>query len=209
MEEPAERNDFRDYLFFALYAISCLISLIGNGLVCKLLLSSSKMRTFTNILLASMAVSDFICGLSYPFRILFCWQSFIINYGNGACVANKAIQLVTFQLSSVVMVVIAIDRCIWFHSPFKKRDFSVWWIVGITWLLAVVIIVGTSPSLAFQVYFTKRALVICDIQVVFDTGDTSPLVQRIRLVIANLAHFWIPLLITTVCYVRISILGLL
>ncbi len=203
-----EAENVRDYLFLGLYSLTCIVSLVGNGLVCKLVFFSAKMRTFTNILLASMAVSDFICGLTWPFRLLFCWKTFVTAYGPALCVVDKVVQLLTFQLSSVVMVIIAIDRCILFSSPFKRRHFSVWWLVGLSWLLSLIIIVGTSPSLAYQIYFSPGAMVTCGLSVVFDRADASPLIQRIRLLVANLAHFWIPFAVTTVCYIRICILGM-
>lgn len=211
--EVVENGLFRDSVFLFIYFITVVVALIGNSIVVKVVFTIPRMRTFVHILLANMAISDILCGLSFLTGLILCFDQFMTQFGNGYCVANKAIQLLSFQVSSVTITIVAIDRWISVFFPFyhrnnKKRLLSVSTITLGVWIVSAAIIIATSPSLGFQRYFNRRGpLIRCELATAFDPLHLSPRIQRLRLVAANLAHFWIPLIIICIAYGSISFQG--
>ncbi|KAG4078494.1 hypothetical protein HA402_009206 [Bradysia odoriphaga] len=162
-----------------------------------------------------MAVSDIMCALSFFTGLVLCSDSTINSAGhNGFCVTNKAVQLLTFQVTSFTMTVIALDRWFSVFFPFRhtkirpKNQALVKVIVGI-WISSLAIILGTSPSLAYQRYFNFNGpLIKCEISKVFQVSGSSLERERVQLMIANLAHFWLPLGVITGAYGSIALKGI-
>ncbi|CAL8097238.1 unnamed protein product [Orchesella dallaii] len=165
------------------------------------------MRTFTNLLLANMAISDILCALMFPVGLLVCWDSIILRTGHTMCIVAKVIQLLSFQVSSITMLVVSVDRFLLVHYPLLRahRVLPVVAVMVAVWVMSLAVIIGTSPSLAFHRYFTPgKSYIKCEIAMVFSTHVLSPAAQRIGLIIANLIHFWIPLTVICLCYGSIS-----
>lgn len=205
--DSVEVERVQDIVYLILYSATCVVALFGNSIVCKVVFSKSSMRNFTNLLLANMAISDIFCALMFPLGLLICWDKFILIAGNGFCLTAKVIQLLSFQVSSVTMTVVAIDRFLLVYYPLVRRHrrIPVYLVMLAIWIISLIIIVGTSPSLAFHRYFVPgEAYIKCQVEVVFSKHDLSAKEQRIRLILANLAHFWIPLTVITVCYGSIT-----
>lgn len=198
---------WQDVIYLLLYSITCALALFGNLIVCKVVFGRSNMKTFTNLLLANMAISDILCALMFPVGLLVCWDSFIMNASNYACVTAKVIQLWSFQVSSVTITVVAMDRFLLVFYPLVRshRMVPVVTVMIVVWIVSFIIVVATSPNLAYHRYFTpEEAYIKCQVVVAFSTGTVSPMEQRIRLVLGNLLHFWIPLIIITFSYSCIS-----
>lgn len=203
----------RDSVYICVYSLTGILALIGNTLVVKAVFTRKKMWTFIHILLTNMAISDTTCALSFFFGLLFCSDYFIdVVGGNVYCVANKIIQLLSFQVSSVTMVVIAVDRWLAVFYPFtnRKKSGRAARIVVFIWLMAFAIIVMTSPSLAYHRYFNADGVVFkCGLAKVFDIfgAEKNPAVQRIQLIVANLLHFWIPFAVICMVYGPVTAKG--
>lgn len=201
-------------VYMLAYSLTGIVALLGNIIVIYVVFSLPKMRTFVHILLANMAVSDIMCALSFFTGLILCWDSTIKSGGNGYCVTNKAIQLLTFQVTSFTMIVIALDRWLSVFFPFRHNEIKqqnlrvVKVIVGI-WVTSLAIILGTSPSLAYQRYFNPNGILIkCEVAKVFQFFGSSMKTERIQLLIANLAHFWIPLAVLSGAYGSITLKGM-
>lgn len=195
------------------YSFTGVLALLGNIIVVYVVFSLPKMRTFVHILLANMAVSDVICALSFFTGLTLCSDSIIVNGGNGYCVTNKAIQLLTFQVTSFSMTVIALDRWLSVFFPFrhneiKQKSHRLAKVIFGIWITSLVIILGTSPSLGYQRYFNSNGLLIkCEVSKVFEVSGTTLKIERIQLMIAILAHFWLPLAVITGAYGSITLKG--
>ncbi|XP_037032949.1 RYamide receptor-like [Bradysia coprophila] len=199
-------------VYMCAYSLTGILALFGNIVVVYVVFRLPKMRTFVHILLANMAVSDIMCALSFFTGLILCSDSTINSAGhNGFCVTNKAIQLLTFQVTSFTMTVIALDRWLSVFFPFRHTKVSrqnqalVKVIVGI-WIGSLVIILGTSPSLAYQRYFNFNGpLIKCEISKVFQVSGSTLESERVQLMIANVAHFWLPLGVITGAYGSIAL----
>lgn len=203
----------QDIVYMCAYSLTGILALFGNVIVVYVVFRIPKMRTFVHILLANMAVSDIICALSFFTGLLLCSDFTINNVGNGYCVTNKAVQLLTFQVTSFTMTVIALDRWLSVFFPFGHNDVLhqnhrlAKIIIGI-WVSSLVIILGTSPSLAYQRYFSSNGVLIkCEMSKVFQFFGSTTKSERIQLIIANLAHFWLPLVVITAAYGSITLKG--
>ncbi|ODM98581.1 putative G-protein coupled receptor 83 [Orchesella cincta] len=206
-ESDLTKERLQDSIYLTLYSATCIAALFGNSIVCKVVFCKSHMRTFTNLLLANMAISDILCALMFPLGLLVCWDNTMLQTGHYMCIVAKVIQLLSFQVSSITMMVVAVDRFLLVHYPILRahRVVPVIALMVAVWIIAFGVIVGTSPQLAFHRYFTpEMSYIKCEIAVVFTFTVLSPTAKRIGLIIANLAHFWIPLFVILVCYASIS-----
>lgn len=203
----------QDIVYMLVYSLTGILALFGNIVVVFVVFRLPKMRTFVHILLANMAVSDIMCALSFFTGLILCSDSTINAIGNGCCVTNKAVQLLTFQVTSFTMTVIAFDR--WFsvffpfrHTKVGRRNQALVKIIAGIWIGSLAIILGTSPSLAYQRYFNPNGPVIkCEVTKVFQVFGSTLKGERVQLMIANLAHFWLPLGVITGAYGSITLRG--
>lgn len=197
------------------YSLTGIVALLGNVIVVQVVFTLPKMRTFIHILLANMAISDIICAVSFFTGLILCSDSIVGNGGNGYCVTNKAIQLLTFQVTSVTMVIIALDRWLsvffpFYHHKIKNQNLRVVKVTIVIWVTSIIIIILTSPSLAYQRYFNQNGILIkCEVAKVFQFFGSTLKIERIQLLIANLAHFWIPLAVMCGTYGSITLKGII
>lgn len=202
----------QNVVYLCAYSLAGILALLGNIIVVYVVFRLPDMRTFVHILLANMAASDIVCALSFFTGLILCSDSIITVGGNGYCVANKAIQLLTFQVTSFTMTVIALDRWLSVFFPFRHNEIKQQChrltkvIVGI-WIASLAIILVSSPSLAYQSYFGSNGLIQCEESTVFQVFGSTVETAKTQLLIANLAHFWIPLSIITVAYGAIILKG--
>lgn len=120
------------------------------------------------------------------------------------------------QVSSVTMFAVALDRftAVFFpfyhvqkikHNPMRRVARA----IILIWLAATALVVFTAPSLAYQRYFSPNGnLIHCELAKAFDIFDLrDEKSQNVLLVVANLAHFWLPFLIISVVYGAIVVKG--
>lgn len=212
MKTEDTSGHIRDSFYILVYSLTAILALIGNAIVVKTVFATKRMCTFVHILLANMAISDITCAFSFFVGLLFCSDYFIDVWGgNGYCVVNKTIQVLSFQVSSVTMVVVAIDRWLAVFYPFNRKKLGrAKKIVAFIWLIAFAIIVVTTPSLGYHRYFNAGGVLIkCELAKAFDIfgAEHNPGCQRRQLMVANLLHFWIPFAVICMAYGSITIKG--
>ena len=68
--EPEVYNKlFSVSIFLTIYALFFLFAVIGNGLVCWIVIANRRMRDSTNILLVNLALSDLLLALATTFQV--------------------------------------------------------------------------------------------------------------------------------------------
>lgn len=97
-------------VFLVLYVAIIVMTLVGNLMVLVVIASNAKLRTVTNMFLASLAVSDLLIGvLNMPFQLRFHleeqWTS-----GEIMCKLVNYIQGVVIVVSIMTLTGIAVDR---------------------------------------------------------------------------------------------------
>ncbi|XP_054164832.1 G-protein coupled receptor 83-like [Oppia nitens] len=152
-ERPATAGQLiHDTIVIFCYTIIILLSLVGNLLVVKVILfGKPKMLTTTNLLIASLAVSDLVMtGFNIPFNVarllLQSWP-----FGSFMCVSVPFVQVTCVYVSTFTMTVIAFHR--WWtvrrrEAPaaggksLTKLQLTI--TIGTTWLLAALLAVPHS-----------------------------------------------------------------
>ena len=120
-----EDEDFYRHLITIIaYSLIILISLCGNSLVLKMILTKKKLQTTTNILIAWLAVADLLTTtLNIPFNVT---RFIYMNYPFPSlfCKLVPFIQVMCVYVSTFTMGVIAVHRYMTVTSAISKSSSS-------------------------------------------------------------------------------------
>ncbi|XP_034048508.1 neuropeptide FF receptor 2-like [Thalassophryne amazonica] len=197
-------------VFTVSYLLIFLVCMLGNGVVCFIVVRSKNMCTVTNIFILNLAISDLLVGI-------FCMPTTLVDniitgwpFGSVVCKLSGLVQGISVSASVFTLVAIAIDRFRCIVYPFKQR-FTIATsklIIVIIWLLAVSI---TCPS-GVMLQVTKEQTV----QIIHSSNnETQPFYwchenwpnQEMRKIYTTIlfANIYLaPLSLIVIMYVRIS-----
>nr|XP_061800518.1 neuropeptide FF receptor 2-like [Nerophis lumbriciformis] len=130
--------------------------MLGNGVVCFMVLRRRGMRTVTNLFILNLAVSDLLVGI-------FCMPTTLVDniitgwpFGNTVCKLSGMVQGISVSASVFTLVAIAVDRFRCIVYPFKqkltiatsKRIIAVIWVLAasISCPSGVMLHVAQEPS---------------------------------------------------------------
>ncbi|KAL2087717.1 hypothetical protein ACEWY4_016545 [Coilia grayii] len=134
------------------YLFIFLLCMIGNGLVCVIVLRNHHMRTVTNLFILNLAISDLLVGI-------FCIPTTLVDnlitgwpFSNAVCKVSGLVQGMSVCASVFTLVAIAVDRFRCIVYPFKpKLNLLVAKAtIGFIWLLALVIMLPTALMLTVE-----------------------------------------------------------
>ncbi|KAM7392543.1 hypothetical protein PAMA_007587 [Pampus argenteus] len=156
-------------VFTVSYLLIFLVCMVGNGVVCFIVLRSKNMRTVTNLFILNLAISDLLVGI-------FCMPTTLVDniitgwpFGSVLCKLSGMVQGISVSASVFTLVAIAVDRFRCIVYPFKQK-FTIATsklIIIIIWVLAVSIM---CPSgLMLQVTKEHRVRIVRD-----RDNDTRP-----------------------------------
>ncbi len=177
------------------YSLIIIVSLIGNSLVCKIIFTNKKFRNTTNILIASLAISDILMtAINIPFfvaRVLLSnWP-----FGRELCFIVPFIQVTCVYVSTFSIITIAIYRYYVMKNNNKSLSLSNVWlafIIILTWFLSAVFALPHSMFNEVVNIFTYRPLTRC--RAVYPTTEFNiPLILSIE---AFLTQYLLPLSIS-------------
>nr|XP_034958973.1 neuropeptide FF receptor 2 [Zootoca vivipara] len=139
-------------VFIISYLLIFLLCMIGNGVVCFIVLRSKHMRTVTNLFILNLAVSDLLVGI-------FCMPTTLVDniisgwpFGNIACKMNGMVQGISVSASVFTLVAIAVDRFRSIVYPFKQK-LTIWTavvIIVVIWVLAIAIMCPSAVMLKVE-----------------------------------------------------------
>nr|XP_055063244.1 neuropeptide FF receptor 1 like 1 [Misgurnus anguillicaudatus] len=124
------------------YLMVLLLCIVGNGLVCLVVLRNRKMRTVTNLFILNLAISDLLVGV-------FCVPTTLIDslisgwpFNQLTCKMSNLVQGMSVSASVFTLVAIAVDRFTGIVYPFhhRLRPVSAFFAIIFIWLLAFAII---------------------------------------------------------------------
>ncbi|XP_028655376.1 neuropeptide FF receptor 1-like [Erpetoichthys calabaricus] len=126
-----------------------ILCMVGNSLVCYIVLRNHRMRTVTNLFILNLAVSDLLVGI-------FCVPTTLVDnlitgwpFSQAVCTMSGLIQGVSVSASVFTLVAIAVDRFHCIVYPFRQKLSRLKAIltIGLIWGLAFAIM---SPSAAMM-----------------------------------------------------------
>ncbi|XP_033852521.3 neuropeptide FF receptor 2 [Acipenser ruthenus] len=131
------------------YLFIFLLCMVGNALVCLIVMKNKRMRTVTNLFILNLAISDLLVGI-------FCIPTTLVDnlitgwpYGNVVCKLSGLVQGTSVSASVFTLVAIAVDRFRCIVHPFKPKLtlLEAGIAVVIIWVLAVAIMCPSAVML--------------------------------------------------------------
>ncbi|KAM3599770.1 uncharacterized protein V6R79_011209 [Siganus canaliculatus] len=156
-------------VFTVSYLLIFLVCMVGNGVVCFIVLRSKNMRSVTNLFILNLAISDLLVGI-------FCMPTTLVDniitgwpFGSVVCKLSGMVQGISVSASVFTLVAIAVDRFRCIVYPFKQKltIATSKLIIIIIWVLAVSIMCPSGVMLQVTKEQTVRI-------VLSGVNDTRP-----------------------------------
>ncbi|XP_068135695.1 prokineticin receptor 1 [Hyperolius riggenbachi] len=189
-------------------ALVCIMLIcgIGNFVFIAALARYKKLRNLTNLLIANLAISDFIVAIvCCPFEMdYYVVKQLSWEHGHILCASVNYLRTVSLYVSTNALLAIAVDRYLAIVHPLKPRMNyqTASFLIALVWIISLLIAI---PSAYFA---TESVLVIVKNQEKIFCGQIWPVDQQIYYKSYFLFIFGIefvgPVFIMTLCYARIS-----
>ncbi|XP_043836202.1 neuropeptide FF receptor 1 [Dromiciops gliroides] len=136
-------------MFILAYIFIFLMCLVGNSLVCFIVVKNRQMRTVTNMFILNLAVSDLLVGI-------FCMPTTLVDnlitgwpFDNITCKISGLVQGMSVSASVFTLVAIAVERFRCIVHPFRQKLTPRKALVTITiiWVLALTIMCPSAITL--------------------------------------------------------------
>uniref|UniRef100_A0A8C7H9M2 Neuropeptide FF receptor 1 n=1 Tax=Oncorhynchus kisutch TaxID=8019 RepID=A0A8C7H9M2_ONCKI len=123
--------------------------MVGNYLVCLIVVKNRHMRTVTNLFILNLAISDLLVGI-------FCIPTTLVDnlitgwpFSNAVCKLSGLVQGISVAASVFTLVAIAVDRFRCIVYPFKPKLtlLVAKATIGLVWALALVIMLPSAVML--------------------------------------------------------------
>ena len=202
--EPVIKTSF-DVVILVSYILIMAVSLVGNTLVCYIVLSSARMRTVTNYLITNMAIGDLLMTLlcvPFTFSSVLLLQHW--PFGATMCWFVSFTQAVSVFVSAFSLIAISVDRyraIIYPLRPRVTRQHARLFILLI-WLLAA----GTCIPIAVTSHLWQpphRRYVLNDLHVCDEDWQQGNREQYSLAVMA--LQYFLPVLVLMYTYGRIAV----
>ncbi|XP_066273532.1 orexin/Hypocretin receptor type 1-like isoform X1 [Branchiostoma lanceolatum] len=199
-----------DYLFpkhyeWALiiaYILVFLLALIGNGLVCFVVIRNSHMRTVTNYFIANLSAGDLLVTIIClpPTLVVDIMETWF--FGETMCKIIPYLQMVSVSVSVLTLCAIAVERWYAIVHPlkFKSTNARARTIICLIWVVSLSIMAPLIPM-----YKTSRTLPaeITDLMTVCDEHWPDPIYGKIYHAAIVMVLFGIPIVLMMVSYCMI------
>ncbi|KAK4880920.1 hypothetical protein RN001_004239, partial [Aquatica leii] len=145
---------------YVMYSIIFIVAMIGNGIICYIVVSSPRMRSVTNYFIMNLAIGDILITIfCVPFTSVSYLQQYW-SFGGFLCPVVNYSQAVSVFVSAYTMVAISVDRytaIIWPLRPRLSKKIAaliiviVWIIAGMTGLPIPVFSKLGQPDVWYQI----------------------------------------------------------
>ncbi|XP_069557568.1 neuropeptide FF receptor 1 like 2 [Brachyistius frenatus] len=134
------------------YSFIFLLCMVGNILVCLIVLENRRMRTVTNLFILNLAISDLLVGI-------FCIPTTLVDnlitgwpFSNNVCKMSGFVQGMSVSASVFTLVAIAVERfrCVVFPLRPKLTLLVAKAAIVSIWVLAVVIMCPAAVALTVE-----------------------------------------------------------
>ncbi|XP_066569580.1 trace amine-associated receptor 13c-like [Amia ocellicauda] len=137
---------------YMLFVVGMLVTILGNMVVIISIAHFKQLHTPTNMLVLSLAVADFLLGISVmPFSMIrsveTCWY-----FGDMFCLLHSSFDMFLTSVSIFHLILISVDRyqavCNPLHYVSKVTIPTVWLMIAVSWGLAALYTYGLLYSRA-------------------------------------------------------------
>ncbi|XP_062866942.1 prokineticin receptor 1a [Trichomycterus rosablanca] len=181
---------------------------VGNCLFISTLLRYKKLRNITNLLIANLAVSDFLVAVvCCPFLVdYYVVKQLSWDHGIFLCVSINYLRTMSLYVSTNALMAIAVDRYMAIVHPLKPRMKyqTAYWLILSVWIFPILI---SIPSAYFATEHEYPHGVVSPGSKIFCaqiwTADQQ-LLYRSYFLFILIVEFVAPVAIMTLCYARIS-----
>ncbi|XP_048369653.1 LOW QUALITY PROTEIN: chemerin-like receptor 1 [Sphaerodactylus townsendi] len=208
-EQTYDSKTIARILTVFIYTITCLLGLVGNGLVIGII--AFKMKKSINALwFLNLAVADFLFNVFLPLTISYTALGYNWVFGRGMCKVNSFLLILNMYTSVFSLATISVDRCISVIFPVWSQNHRnpkiAYLLCPLIWILGTLM---SSPSLVFRDTETVRYTgnIICFNNYYLPSSPNDHQLHDMRHITVNvtrfLAGFIMPMTIITVCYMII------
>ncbi|XP_012985617.3 neuropeptide FF receptor 1 [Melopsittacus undulatus] len=136
-------------MFILAYTFIFLMCVIGNILVCFIVVKNRQMRTVTNVFILNLAISDLLVGI-------FCMPTTLVDnlitgwpFDNTMCKMSGLVQGMSVSASVFTLVAIAVERFRCIVHPFRQKLTlrKALMTIAIIWVLALLIMCPAAITL--------------------------------------------------------------
>ncbi|XP_053136376.1 chemerin-like receptor 1 [Hemicordylus capensis] len=207
--------DFRAFariLTVIVYSVTCLLGLLGNGLVIAVI--TFKMKKSVNaIWFLNLAAADFLFNVFLPLTITYTAMDYHWVFGRAMCKINSMVLILNMYTSVFLLTIISIDRCLLVVFPVWSQNHRnpkmACLLCVFIWALGFLM---SSPSLVFRDTTMHRNLQTHEYIVsCFNNYSLSnsqfhhqgEMAQTVVTIVRFLVGFVVPMSIITICYATI------
>ncbi|CAG5126251.1 unnamed protein product [Candidula unifasciata] len=183
-----------------MYAVTCIIAVVGNTCAVYVVVSRRRMRNVTNYFIASLAISDILMAvICIPFSLV---ANVLFNYwpfGAALCPIVTYLQVAVVFQNAYTMLAMSLERYIAIMHPFmvrlgKKRCLQ---IVTLCWVLAFLTPIPTAATSRVEIPEGHNDTYIC-----MEIWDTDK--QRFSYsVTIMILQYFVPLVVLIYTYSQI------
>ncbi|XP_062999860.1 chemerin-like receptor 1 [Elgaria multicarinata webbii] len=204
-QEPAsDIEPIVQILTVIVYSVTCLLGLLGNGLVIAIITLRMK-KSVNAIWFLNLAAADFLFNVFLPLNIAYTAMNYHWAFGRTMCKVNSLLLNLNMYTSVFLLTVISFDRCISVVFPVWSQNHRN---PKVAWLLCVLIwALGfsmSSPSLFFRDVRTDQDRIICfnNFSLSWSPSDNQlgEMRHTIVTVVRFLVGFIVPMTVITACY---------
>nr|XP_012600790.1 neuropeptide FF receptor 2 [Microcebus murinus] len=139
-------------IFIVSYLLIFFLCIVGNTLVCFIVMKNKHMHTVTNLFILNLAISDLLVGIfCMPITLL---DNIIAGwpFGNTMCKTSGLVQGISVAASVFTLVAIAVDRFRCVVHPFKSKLTvkTALVVIATIWGLAVAVMAPSAVMLHVQ-----------------------------------------------------------
>ncbi|XP_008492016.1 chemokine-like receptor 1 [Calypte anna] len=206
--EPShDPKDIARILSVIIYSLSCILGILGNGLVIAII--TLKMKKSVNaVWFLNLAVADFLFNIFLPINIAYTAMSYNWIFGTVMCKLNSFLLILNMYTSVLLLTTISFDRYISVVFPVWSQNHRstnlACTVSGIIWTLGIIM---SCPSLVFRDTARDRDSVVCFSNFSLSRNKSHQALALVRHQTVNITRFLagyiLPITIITSCYVAI------
>ncbi|XP_075978872.1 neuropeptide Y receptor type 2-like [Anticarsia gemmatalis] len=190
-------NKIVQAIFCVIYTIIFVLGLLGNILVCFVVIRNKAMQTVTNLFISNLALSDILlCIFAVPFTPLYTFRG-NWSWGSLLCHIMPFAQGCSVYISTLTLMSIAIDRFFVIIYPFRPRMKIETCLIVIVmiWTFSITV---TTPYAIFMTYYDLEIGRYCE-----ETWPSERL-RRLFGSVTSVLQFVLPFIVIAFCYTCVS-----